>query len=121
VTPEAIRVGQCGHPAGTGPVVPGYAFDHAAAAAAAPSDGPVRNDYPIGTLAMANAGPDTNGSQFFLVWGDSPSLPPNYTVFGSVRSGLDVVQAIGARGSDRANGASDGSPVRPVTIERVTS
>jgi peptidyl-prolyl cis-trans isomerase B (cyclophilin B) len=121
VTTERIRVLQCGDPSGTGSGGPGYAFDDEAAAAAPPSDGPLRNDYPVGTLAMANAGPDMNGSQFFVVWGDSPSLPPDYTVFGRVRSGLDVVQAIGARGSDRTNGASDGSPVRPVTIERVTT
>ncbi|MGH2928042.1 MAG: peptidylprolyl isomerase, partial [Solirubrobacteraceae bacterium] len=62
---------QGGDPEGTGRGGPGYQFD----------DEPVKGRYERGTLAMANAGPDTNGSQFFVMHGDNP-LPPNYTIFG---------------------------------------
>jgi peptidyl-prolyl cis-trans isomerase B (cyclophilin B) len=66
---------------------------------------------------MANAGPNTNGSQFFIVYADS-QLPPNYTVFGKVTAGLDVVTAIAAKGTE--SGGQDGAPKDPVTIEKVT-
>jgi peptidyl-prolyl cis-trans isomerase B (cyclophilin B) len=66
---------------------------------------------------MANAGPDTNGSQFFLVYGDS-TLPPDYTVFGKVTGGLDVVKKIADTGT--TDGGQDGAPKNPVTIEKVT-
>ena len=58
---------------------------------------------------MANAGPGTNGSQFFLVYGDS-TLPPNYTPFGTITSGLEVLDAVAKAGSDDSNGAGDGKP-----------
>jgi peptidyl-prolyl cis-trans isomerase B (cyclophilin B) len=73
--------------------------------------------YPRGTLAMANAGPDTNGSQFFIVYQDS-RLPPSYTVFGSVdETGLATVDEIAERGV--AGGNLDGRPARPVTVESI--
>ena len=74
---------QTGDPTGTGTGGPGYRFE----------DEPVTRDYERGTLAMANAGPNTNGSQFFIVHQDS-QLPPNYTIFGQVTEGLDVLDAI---------------------------
>src|SRR5207302_5856543 len=74
---------QTGDPTGTGRGGPGYKF----------ADEPVRRRYTRGILAMANAGPNTNGSQFFIMHGDS-GLPPNYTVFGEVREGMDAVDAI---------------------------
>ena len=77
---------QMGDPTGTGTGGPGYKFDDELAAA--------RNrGYDRGTLAMANAGPNTNGSQFFICL-DDVSLPPAYTVFGEVTSGMDVVDDI---------------------------
>ena len=79
---------QMGDPTGTGTGGPGYKFDDELAAA--------RNrGYDRGTLAMANAGPNTNGSQFFICL-DDVALPPNYTVFGEVISGMDVADAIAA-------------------------
>jgi cyclophilin family peptidyl-prolyl cis-trans isomerase len=77
---------QGGDPTGTGTGGPGYKF----------ADEPVARDYIAGTLAMANAGPNTNGSQFFITLVDlSGKLPKNYTIFGQVTSGFDVVQKIG--------------------------
>lgn len=66
---------------------------------------------------MANSGPDTNGSQFFIVYQDSP-LPPSYTVWGTVTSGLPAVRKVAAAGV--AGGGADGAPAIPVTITSVT-
>ncbi|HSK26632.1 MAG TPA: peptidylprolyl isomerase [Jiangellales bacterium] len=100
-----LDVLQCGDPTGTGSGGPGYQF---------PDENLEGAAYPAGTLAMANAGPGTNGSQFFLVYADS-ELPPSYTVFGTVTEGLDVVTAIAERGT--ADGGEDGAPAQPVTID----
>jgi peptidyl-prolyl cis-trans isomerase B (cyclophilin B) len=75
---------QGGDPTGTGSGGPGYKFQ----------DESVRRPYKAGTVAMANAGPNTNGSQFFICLEDQPSLPPNYTIFGDTVSGMDVVRNI---------------------------
>jgi cyclophilin family peptidyl-prolyl cis-trans isomerase len=75
---------QGGDPTGTGSGGPGYKF----------KDEPVRRPYKAGTVAMANSGPNTNGSQFFICLEDQPSLPPNYTIFGDTVSGMDVVRNI---------------------------
>ena len=77
---------QMGDPTGTGTGGPGYRFDDELASAR-------ERGYDRGTLAMANAGPNTNGSQFFICL-DDVGLPPSYTVFGMVTSGMDVVDAI---------------------------
>lgn len=74
---------QGGDPAGTGTGGPGYNFE----------DEPVMKEYDEGIVAMANAGPDTNGSQFFIMLSDYP-LPPQYTIFGKVTSGMDIVKQI---------------------------
>ncbi len=74
---------QTGDPNGDGSGGPGYSFE----------DEPVTRDYTRGTLAMANRGPDTNGSQFFIVHADAP-LDKNYTIFGQVTEGLEVLDAI---------------------------
>jgi peptidyl-prolyl cis-trans isomerase B (cyclophilin B) len=113
ITTEGIYVLQCGDPTGSGSGGPGYSF------------GPVENApkdgvYPVGTLAMARtASPDSNGSQFFIVYKQS-SLPTDgggYTVFGKVTSGLDVVQKVAAGG---AQPTGDGKPVRPISIVSAT-
>jgi cyclophilin family peptidyl-prolyl cis-trans isomerase len=75
---------QGGDPSGTGAGGPGYKFQ----------DEPVKRRYQAGTVAMANAGPNTNGSQFFICLEDQPNLPPNYTIFGDTTSGMDVVRNI---------------------------
>ncbi len=75
--------------------------------------------YVKGTLAMANAGPNTNGSQFFIML-DNLDLPHNYTIFGKVKSGQDVVDKIGAVPVTPGFGPEDGAPVTPVTINKAT-
>jgi len=72
--------------------------------------------HQVGSLSMANAGPNTNGSQFFFVYADTP-LPPNYTPFGKVTSGLEILKAVAVKGSDPAG---DGAPKQPVTITSFT-
>jgi peptidyl-prolyl cis-trans isomerase B (cyclophilin B) len=100
---------QCGDPGGTGSGGPGYTFADE-----------VTPDlkYTKGVLAMANSGPNTNGSQFFVVYRDT-QLQPNYTVFGTVTKGLPVVEAVAKGGSDNANGDGDGKPKLPVSITRM--
>jgi cyclophilin family peptidyl-prolyl cis-trans isomerase len=75
---------QGGDPDGSGRGGPGYKF----------KDEPVKRRYRAGTVAMANAGPNTNGSQFFICLEDQPTLPPSYTIFGDTISGMDVVRSI---------------------------
>lgn len=103
-----LKVLQCGDPTGSGFAGPGYAFADELSG---------EETYPAGTLAMANAGPDTNGSQFFLVYADSV-LPPSYTVFGTLDpAGTEVVAAIAEEGVE--GGGQDGAPAAGVTIADV--
>jgi len=116
----SLSVLQCGDPAGDGTGGPGYEFGDEYPVNQFPPDDPAGEQpvlYPRGTLAMANAGPNTNGSQFFLVYKDS-LLPPKYTVFGTVNeAGLATLDKIAAGGV--ADGSEDGSPATPVTITSV--
>lgn len=102
---------QCGDPTGTGTGDPGYSFT---------DELPAPGSYRIGSLAMANAGPDTNGSQFFLITGDEGvALPPNYTLFGEVTSGLETVTVLDAAGN--SDPASNGvPPTQEIRILRIT-
>jgi peptidyl-prolyl cis-trans isomerase B (cyclophilin B) len=77
--------------------------------------------YPRGTVAMFTKGPDSNGSQFFIVYKDS-QLPPSYSIIGTVTTGLDVIDKVAAAGAVDANGAAtgDGTPKTPVTIQTLT-
>jgi peptidyl-prolyl cis-trans isomerase B (cyclophilin B) len=111
LTTTGIYVLQCGDPAGTGSGGPGYKFANENTTGA---------QYVSGTVAMANAGPGTNGSQFFLVYRNSTTLPANYTPFGKIVSGLGIIQNVAKAGSDNANGTGDGHPKEKVTIESVT-
>ena len=108
---SGIFVLQCGDPTGTGRGGPGYQF-------ANETDG--TESYVRGVVAMANAGPDTNGSQFFLVWDDSTSLDPDYTIFGSMdAAGRDVVAEMAAEGQDGSNPKDGtGRPNNPSEIIR---
>ena len=109
MTTSGIFVLQCGDPSGTGAGGPGYSF-------ADELDG--KETYTAGTLAMANAGPDTNGSQFFIVYADSP-LPPSYTVFGHVDdAAVKIVEDVAKKGV--TGGQGDGAPNKAVTISSVT-
>jgi peptidyl-prolyl cis-trans isomerase B (cyclophilin B) len=114
LTTGGLAVLQCGDPTGTGSGGPGYKFADENLGKAGP-DGSA--DYPAGTVAMANSGPGTNGSQFFLVTGDS-KLPPNYTPFGKVTSGMDVLKKIAAAGT--ADNSSDGTPHEKVVLDTLT-
>ena len=118
LTTSGIYVLQCGDPTGTGTGGPGYAFADELTAAAAPPGCAVGGNcvYPAGTLAMANSGPDTNGSQFFLVYKDSP-LAYSYTVFGHLSAaGLKVVQQIAAHGAGDPDASGNTPPNESVTI-----
>jgi peptidyl-prolyl cis-trans isomerase B (cyclophilin B) len=115
LTTDGIYVLQCGDPIGDGKGSPGFKFDD--------ENLPVDSGngtviYPAGTVAMANSGPNTNGSQFFLVYEDSP-LPPNYSIWGNITKGLDRISAIAAAGTIK--GTTDGSPLQPVVISSATT
>lgn len=98
---------QGGDPTGTGMGDPGYKFD----------DEAFTGKYERGTIAMANSGPDTNGSQFFIMHADYP-LPPNYVIFGKVTEGLETVDKIAT--APTKPGGEGSSPVTPVTVTSVT-
>jgi serine/threonine protein kinase len=116
-TSPGLSVLQCGDPKGDGTGGPGYQFaDEYPADQYPPGDPALKKTvrYPRGTLAMANAGPNTNGSQFFMVYRDS-QLPPAYTVFGTIdATGLATLDKIAAAGV--AGGGDDGPPATTVTI-----
>ena len=103
---------QGGDPEGTGRGGPGYVFEDEL-----PDDG-----YPPGSVAMANAGPDTNGSQFFIVTGDASALPNDYTRFGRVTRGLDVARRIESFADPAADPAdpSTQDPTQTIYIDRIT-
>lgn len=117
ITTSGIYVLQCGDPSGTGAGGPGFSF-----ANEYPTDEATDLTTPViyerGTIAMANAGADTNGSQFFLNYEDSP-LAPNYTYFGQITeeglATLDAIAEVGAEG-----GTGDGAPAQEVRIESAT-
>ncbi len=113
VDSEGLQVLQCGDPTGTGAGGPTYT---------SPTEVTGEETYPRGTVAMANSGQGFDGSQFFLVWGDS-ELPPSYTVVGTVdEAGLVVLDEVAANGNDGSLDPSPGggAPSVPVTIESVT-
>ncbi|MBQ90437.1 MAG: peptidylprolyl isomerase [Acidimicrobiaceae bacterium] len=100
-------VAQGGDPTGTGRGGPGYQFE---------DELPAPGRYELGSLAMANAGPNTNGSQFFIITGPSGvGLPPQYSLFGQVVKGLDVADAM----QQVATGPGD-RPLEDIVIESVT-
>lgn len=101
---------QTGDPEGTGRGGPGYTF----------RDEPVRRRYTAGVLAMANAGPNTNGSQFFIVHGKDVNLPPSYTIFGEVEEGMSAVNAIATGATKAGAGGERSQPVNPARIESIS-
>jgi peptidyl-prolyl cis-trans isomerase B (cyclophilin B) len=119
-TSTALGVLQCGDPSGTGSGGPGYQFGNEYPTNQYPTNDPALQKavlYPRGTLAMANAGPNTNGSQFFLVYKDS-QLPPGYTVFGTIDgTGLATLDKIAQGGV--AGGGQDGKPATEVKVKSV--
>jgi peptidyl-prolyl cis-trans isomerase B (cyclophilin B) len=108
---SGIYVLQCGDPTGTGSGGPGYKFK---------SENLTGAKYTAGTVAMANSGTsDSNGSQFFMVYKNT-KLSASYTPFGTITSGLNVLQAIAAKGDNNSNPAGGGNPKEKVQIESVT-
>ena len=99
---------QGGDPTGTGSGGPGYKFD----------DEPVTREYVPGILAMANAGPNTNGSQFFVMHGEL-NLPKAYTIFGQVAQGMEVVDALANTPVTTSPSGERSKPVNPPVIEHV--
>ena len=119
-TSSDLGVLQCGDPSGTGSGGPGYRFANEYPTNQYRLADPALQTpvvYPRGTVAMANAGSGTNGSQFFLVYADS-MLPPTYTAFGTIdATGLATLDKIAAAGVD--GGSEDGKPAKSVTIQSV--
>ncbi|KUH99303.1 peptidylprolyl isomerase [Mycobacterium sp. IS-3022] len=119
-TAEQLKVLQCGDPTGDGTGGPGYSFaNEYPTNQYQPGDPKLQEPvtYPRGTVAMANAGANTNGSQFFLVYQDS-KLPPNYTVFGTIdETGLATLDKIAKAGV--ADGGQDGAPATPVKVKSI--
>jgi len=111
LTTQGLYVLQCGDPTATGSGGPNFTYgDENLPTATA-------NNYPAGTVAMANSGPGTNGSQFFLVFADT-TLGANYTIWGTITEGLDIVKAIAKAGVK--GGGADGPPKQTIAINRVT-
>ena len=110
LTTQGLYVLQCGDPTANGTGGPGFTFRDENL----PKN--VANNYPAGTVAMANSGPSTNGSQFFLVYANT-TLPPAYTIWGKITTGLDIVKAIAAAGVQ--GGGADGKPAQAIAIEKV--
>jgi peptidyl-prolyl cis-trans isomerase B (cyclophilin B) len=105
-TAPTFGVLQCGDPAGSGSGGPGYQYA---------DELDPNGKYTTGVLAMANAGPNTNGSQFFIVYKNT-DLKPNYTIFGTVTKGLDVVEKVAKGGAPN----NDGKPNTPIQIKTVS-
>jgi len=112
-TSDSFGILQCGDPSGTGSGGPGYSYADELTG---------EETYNAGTLAMANAGANTNGSQFFFVFNDSPGLTPNYNVFGSVdEAGLKLLTDAAKEGDDGTHPAGGGVPnAGPIAITGVT-
>ncbi len=109
LTTSGIFVLQCGDPTGTGSGGPGYRF---------PDENLTGATYPRGTVAMANAGAGTNGSQFFLVYKDT-QLPPSYTPFGTITKGLELLDRV-AKGGSTPEPSGNTKPNIPVSLKTVT-
>ena len=110
LTTNEIYVLQCGDPTGTGMGGPNFSYRDENLPQA------VQANYPAGTVAMANSGANTNGSKFFIVY-ENTSMNPNYTIWGRVTKGLEIVRAIAKVGV--ADGSTDGTPKQTIAIERV--
>ncbi len=110
LTTQGLYVLQCGDPRATGTGGPSFTYQDENL----PKN--VANNYPAGTVAMANSGPSTNGSQFFLVYADT-TLAPAYTIWGQITTGLDIVKAVAAAGVK--GGGADGTPAQTIAIEKI--
>lgn len=111
VESTSLFILQCGDPSGTGSGGPGYTI---------PDEFTGSEKYTKGSLAMANTGqPDSGGSQFFIIYKDDP-LPAQYTIFGTVTRGLDIVAKVAAGGDDGSNQAGGGKPTLPIDLVKLS-
>ena len=115
ITTSGIFVLQCGDPTASGSGGPAWQVPDENLPTG------TGNIYPAGSVAMANSGANTNGSQFFIVYDDNSQLGPNYTLWGRVIKGLNIVKAVAALGSDNSNPAGGGVPNQAITIERASA
>ncbi len=114
VTTDQIFIVQCGDPTTSGSGGPGFAYTDENLPTAIK-----KNRYPAGTVAMANSGANTNGSQFFIVYRDGTfDLPASYTIWGHVTSGLDILKAVAAKGT--VTGSADGWPAQALAVKSIT-
>jgi peptidyl-prolyl cis-trans isomerase B (cyclophilin B) len=110
---EGLQVLQCGDPSGSGSGGPGYSF--------ADEVYPTLK-YGRGILAMANSGANTNGSQFFIVYGDASGLTPQYTAFGTIdEPSVKLIDKVAEAGVTPQNGPQDGTPITPVDIKTASA
>ncbi|MEU4396707.1 peptidylprolyl isomerase [Kribbella sp. NPDC023855] len=110
---QGLQVLQCGDPSGSGSGGPGYSFK---------DEVYPELKYGRGILAMANSGPNTNGSQFFIVYGDASGLSPAYTAFGTVdKPSLELIDKVANAGVIPEGGPTDGKPATPVEIKTATA
>ena len=115
LTTKGIYVIQCGDPTASGRGGPKWQVPDENLPVAGP------NAYPAGTVAMANSGPNTSGSQFFFLYADNSVLGSNYTIWGHVTKGLEILKAVAAQGSNNSNGDGDGGPNQTFAIERAVA
>ena len=114
ITTTGIYVIQCGDPTLRGDGGPGFSYDDENLPVSA------KNPYSTGVVAMANAGPNTNGSQFFIIYKDAPgALPPSYTVWGKIVSGMNIVQYVASKGQV-GNNPNGGFLAQPLEILKVS-
>ena len=114
VTTDQIFIMQCGDPTASGSGGPGFSYTDENLPTAIK-----KNRYPAGTVAMANSGANTNGSQFFIVYRDGTfDLPASYTIWGHVTSGLDILKAVAAKGT--VTGSADGWPAQALAVKSIT-
>lgn len=111
ITTSGLYVLQCGDPTASGSGGPIFSYRDENLPTT------TNNDYPAGTIAMANSGPNTNGSQFFIVYKNT-TLPPNYSCWGVVIKGLNIVKEVAAAGV--VGGGTDGTPTQTIAIESVS-
>lgn len=118
LTTQGLYVLQCGDPTASGSGGPGFQFKNENL----PNTGAA--NYPKGTVAMANSGPNTNGSQFFLVYADT-QLGPDYTIWGKITKGMEILEYVASKGAAKQQSdgkfyyGPDGIPVQPVQIYKI--
>jgi peptidyl-prolyl cis-trans isomerase B (cyclophilin B) len=114
---EGIKVLQCGDPTATGTGGPAYGFGNENVPKAGKSG---QATYKRGVIAMAHSSaPNSNGSQFFIVYGDSP-LPADYTIFGQITQGMDVVDSVAKAGAEPADQTGNTAPKKKIEIKDLT-